>query len=127
VHEVEGGGETDTESAVAVEQAGAGAVRDKVLASDDKHRHLGAVLARVEHLAHGEVRRVEVVHLRKELPVCLKKTASSTKTSLTASIFNLSRLMLEEKYFILNSICMLDYCKINKKSDSMPSNLCKYL
>ncbi len=67
MHKVEGGGETDAESAIAVEQAGAGAVRDKVLASDDKHRHLGAVLARVKHLAHGEVRRVEVVHLRKEL------------------------------------------------------------
>ncbi len=81
MHKVEGGGETDAESTIAVEQAGAGAVRDKVLASDDKHRHLGAVLARVEHLVHGEVRRVEVMHLRKELPVryCKKKTASSTR------------------------------------------------
>ncbi len=76
MHEVEGGGETDAESTIAVEQAGARAVRDKVLASNDKHRHLGAVLARVEHLVHGEVRRVEVVHLRKELRVCLTKKNS---------------------------------------------------
>ncbi len=69
MHEVEGGGEANAKSTIAVEQAGAGPVRDKVLASDDKHGHLGAVLARVEHLVHGKVCRVEVVHLRKELPV----------------------------------------------------------
>ncbi len=87
MHEVEGGGETDAESTIAVEQAGAGAVRDKVLASDDKHRHLGAVLARVEHLAHGEVRRVEVVHLRKELPVSYGKKQHLQQKHLSTQVF----------------------------------------
>ncbi len=89
MHEVEGGGETHAEPSVAVEQAGAGAVRDKVLASDDKHGHLGAVLARVEHLVHGEVCRVEVVHLRKELQVRYYKkeqTASSPRGRIQKNI-----------------------------------------